>query len=419
MTLIKCYECGKEISDKAISCPNCGAPRDLYSDKKNQELKKEKSSSGEVLSEKSKKKNRYDFYKIFNRFFKKINLKTFFWVYPIMFLVMNIVFYVYSPTYEMKEVEKVPLSLLSEETVKTNEVEEEVILDLYSDFISYYDDVILYSISLGFILIVIHFLWFCNSRGYFLSSSKNITKSTSRKVINIITCIVIVISTYAIINSNYSEELGVMEGDSFSEYDYCLTQEYDYGPYVVFSVNKYLSEITTHTDEDFSYRKRVLNTQLQSFGTYIDIPATIRNLPDYKKGIDKELVYNGGKSYLSSEEKSGYQWDDREKYFSPNYKYNIELSDSKKVSNVLDIFIANSANTIRTWHGKTSLNLECIFALEKVPSLLLLFAKLLPYILMMSVLIFMSTIIHSFRFSRYNLIIIIILLSYFLVPSII
>ena len=24
--LIKCNECGKEISDKATSCPNCGAP---------------------------------------------------------------------------------------------------------------------------------------------------------------------------------------------------------------------------------------------------------------------------------------------------------------------------------------------------------------------------------------------------------
>lgn len=26
MALIKCYECGKEISDKATACPNCGAP---------------------------------------------------------------------------------------------------------------------------------------------------------------------------------------------------------------------------------------------------------------------------------------------------------------------------------------------------------------------------------------------------------
>lgn len=26
MALINCYECGKQISDKALSCPNCGAP---------------------------------------------------------------------------------------------------------------------------------------------------------------------------------------------------------------------------------------------------------------------------------------------------------------------------------------------------------------------------------------------------------
>lgn len=26
MALIKCSECGKEISDKAKTCPNCGAP---------------------------------------------------------------------------------------------------------------------------------------------------------------------------------------------------------------------------------------------------------------------------------------------------------------------------------------------------------------------------------------------------------
>lgn len=26
MAIIKCPECGKEISDKATSCPNCGFP---------------------------------------------------------------------------------------------------------------------------------------------------------------------------------------------------------------------------------------------------------------------------------------------------------------------------------------------------------------------------------------------------------
>ena len=28
MALIKCTECGKEISDKATICPNCGCPLD-------------------------------------------------------------------------------------------------------------------------------------------------------------------------------------------------------------------------------------------------------------------------------------------------------------------------------------------------------------------------------------------------------
>lgn len=29
MALIKCRECGNEISDKAISCPQCGAPQSM------------------------------------------------------------------------------------------------------------------------------------------------------------------------------------------------------------------------------------------------------------------------------------------------------------------------------------------------------------------------------------------------------
>ena len=34
MALIKCYECGKEISDKAPSCPHCGAPKLVAANKK-------------------------------------------------------------------------------------------------------------------------------------------------------------------------------------------------------------------------------------------------------------------------------------------------------------------------------------------------------------------------------------------------
>jgi predicted amidophosphoribosyltransferase len=28
MALVKCYECSKEISDKAPTCPHCGAPKE-------------------------------------------------------------------------------------------------------------------------------------------------------------------------------------------------------------------------------------------------------------------------------------------------------------------------------------------------------------------------------------------------------
>ena len=27
MSLVKCAECGKEVSDRAVSCPNCGLPQ--------------------------------------------------------------------------------------------------------------------------------------------------------------------------------------------------------------------------------------------------------------------------------------------------------------------------------------------------------------------------------------------------------
>lgn len=41
MALINCSECGKEISDKAITCPNCGYPINVESDKLLNELKKQ------------------------------------------------------------------------------------------------------------------------------------------------------------------------------------------------------------------------------------------------------------------------------------------------------------------------------------------------------------------------------------------
>lgn len=33
MSLIKCPECGKEISDKALTCPNCGTPINMQCEK--------------------------------------------------------------------------------------------------------------------------------------------------------------------------------------------------------------------------------------------------------------------------------------------------------------------------------------------------------------------------------------------------
>lgn len=42
MSLIKCYECSKEISDKASACPHCGAPVSFDSDKDKQVTAKPK-----------------------------------------------------------------------------------------------------------------------------------------------------------------------------------------------------------------------------------------------------------------------------------------------------------------------------------------------------------------------------------------
>ena len=39
MALIKCIECGKEISDKAKICPNCGSPT-TFAKEENQEIAK-------------------------------------------------------------------------------------------------------------------------------------------------------------------------------------------------------------------------------------------------------------------------------------------------------------------------------------------------------------------------------------------
>ena len=40
MSLIKCPECGKEISDKAPACPNCGCPQNEYANLKEDNIRK-------------------------------------------------------------------------------------------------------------------------------------------------------------------------------------------------------------------------------------------------------------------------------------------------------------------------------------------------------------------------------------------
>lgn len=55
MALIKCTECGKEVSDKAAACPNCGCPvpRDEMNDQTKEELQGESEDVSECASEKT------------------------------------------------------------------------------------------------------------------------------------------------------------------------------------------------------------------------------------------------------------------------------------------------------------------------------------------------------------------------------
>lgn len=54
MALINCPECGKEISDKAASCPNCGNPMNTHADNSEKEhIRCPKCHSKELHSEQS------------------------------------------------------------------------------------------------------------------------------------------------------------------------------------------------------------------------------------------------------------------------------------------------------------------------------------------------------------------------------
>ena len=66
MALVKCKECGKEISDKAKTCPNCGCPiedefaktettKDIQTEPKKNEKKKREKCKGKERKEKKQR----------------------------------------------------------------------------------------------------------------------------------------------------------------------------------------------------------------------------------------------------------------------------------------------------------------------------------------------------------------------------
>ena len=73
MALIKCYECSKDISDKAENCPNCGAPKRVQKET----LKKVKSPKEKTVKSERKLDVNFQNIKIFmsdvlKQFLKKI-----------------------------------------------------------------------------------------------------------------------------------------------------------------------------------------------------------------------------------------------------------------------------------------------------------------------------------------------------------
>lgn len=55
MALIKCIECGKDISDKAGSCPNCGCPVEIMNNINNTDNNEQKNTKVNTDSNKKKK----------------------------------------------------------------------------------------------------------------------------------------------------------------------------------------------------------------------------------------------------------------------------------------------------------------------------------------------------------------------------
>lgn len=52
MALIKCEECGKEISDRAARCPQCGCPVEIEKNPKKEPIKKETNTENQTTTEK-------------------------------------------------------------------------------------------------------------------------------------------------------------------------------------------------------------------------------------------------------------------------------------------------------------------------------------------------------------------------------
>ena len=58
MALIKCPECGRDVSDSAITCPNCGYPLKQDQTEKKTELKIKNSFDSRIVKKPRKDKNK-------------------------------------------------------------------------------------------------------------------------------------------------------------------------------------------------------------------------------------------------------------------------------------------------------------------------------------------------------------------------
>ena len=97
MALIKCYECSKEISDKAISCPNCGAPQ---SEKQQKINKESKSDDKPTKSNSIKLPNLSNLRSILSNYFKELK-KTILYALGLSVLFSSLLYYINYKELEM------------------------------------------------------------------------------------------------------------------------------------------------------------------------------------------------------------------------------------------------------------------------------------------------------------------------------